>query len=249
MRRTRSACCARAASGLNGSNSHPHIRFDSGCRVLNIIGAMLWRLRSFPDFVEPCLPSPLERPPSGSDWIHEIKHDGFRLLARRGAGGVRLFTRNGHDWTERYPVIASAVGNLRCRSCLLDGEVTICGEDGIPVFDRLRFGRQIKAEAVLFVFDLLELDGQDRRREPIEQRKAMLAKLLRKASVRLQLSEHIEEPGDIVFRHACKLGFEGIVSKRLGSPYVSGRSRYWLKFKNPAAPAVKREAEEDWGKG
>jgi bifunctional non-homologous end joining protein LigD len=162
---------------------------------------------------------------------------------------VRLFTRNGHDWTERYPVIASAVGNLRCRSCLLDGEVTICGEDGIPVFDRLRFGRQIKAEAVLFVFDLLELDGQDRRREPIEQRKAMLAKLLRKASVRLQLSEHIEEPGDIVFRHACKLGFEGIVSKRLGSPYVSGRSRYWLKFKNPAAPAVKREAEEDWGKG
>ena len=71
---------------------------------------------------------------------------------------------------------------------------------------------------------------------------------LRKASVRLQLSEHIEEPGDIVFRHACKLGFEGLVSKRLGSPYITGRSRYWLKFKNPAGPAVKREAEEDWGR-
>jgi len=95
---------------------------------------------------------------------------------------VRLFTRNGHDWTERYPVIASAVGNLRCRSCLLDGEVTICGEDGIPVFDRLRFGRQIKAEAVLFVFDLLELDGQDRRREaPVPPRLAAPARIAARA--------------------------------------------------------------------
>ena len=169
-------------------------------------------------------------------------------MARRDAAGVRLLTRNDIDWAARYPGIASAVNDLRCRSCLLDGEVVICGQDGIPVFNRLRYGRQIKAEAVLFAFDLLEVDGRDLRREPIELRKATLAKLLRKASVRLQLSEHIEEPGDIVFRHACKLGFEGIVSKRLGSPYVSGRSRYWLKFKNPAAPAVKREAEEDWGR-
>jgi bifunctional non-homologous end joining protein LigD len=149
----------------------------------------------------------------------------------------------------RYPGIASAVNHLRCRSSLLDGEVVICGEDGIPVFNRLRYGRQVKAEAMLFAFDLLEFDGRDLRREPIELRKTMLTKLLRKAQVRLQLSEHIEEPGDIVFRHACKLGYEGIVSKRLGSPYISGRSRYWLKFKNPAAPAVRREAEEDWGRG
>jgi len=93
------------------------------------------------------------------------------------------------------------------------------------------------------------IGGQDLRREPIEIRKAALAKLLRKAPVRLQLSEHIAEPGDVVFRHACKLGLEGIVSKRLGSRYRSGRSPDWLKMKNPAAPAVKREAEEDWGKG
>jgi bifunctional non-homologous end joining protein LigD len=85
------------------------------------------------------------------------------------------------------------------------------------------------------------------RREPLEVRKRQLASLLRPALVGLQFNEHIEEPGDVVFRHACKLGFEGIVSKRLGSPYRSGRSRDWL-MKNPAAPAVKREAEEDWGK-
>jgi bifunctional non-homologous end joining protein LigD len=215
-----------------------------------ICDTMLSRTRLSPSgFIEPCLPSPAERPPSGPGWLHEIKLDGFRLMARRDAAGVRLLTRNGLDWLSRYPSIAAAVTELRCRSCLLDGEVVICGKDGIPVFDRLRYGRQVKGEARLYAFDLLELDGRDLRREPIELRKATLAKLLRKARVSLQLNEHIEEPGDIVFRHACKLGHEGIVSKRLGSRYVSGRSRNWLKFKNPAAPAVKREAEEDWGKG
>jgi bifunctional non-homologous end joining protein LigD len=206
---------------------------------------MLSRARLTPSrFIEPCLPSPADRPPSGAGWIHEIKLDGFRLLARRAAA-VRLLTRNGFDWSSRYPAIATAVNDLRCRSCLLDGEVVICGEDGIPVFDRLRYGR---GESLLYVFDLLELDGGDLRGEPIELRKTTLAKLLRKAPMRLQLNEHIDEPGDIVFRHACKLGFEGIVSKRLGSPYISGRSRHWIKMKNPQAPAVKREAEEDWGK-
>jgi bifunctional non-homologous end joining protein LigD len=101
---------------------------------------------------------------------------------------------------------------------------------------------------VLFAFDLLELGCKDLRRTQLEERKGVLAKLVRKDSWAVQLNEHIAERGDIVFRHACKLGFEGIVSKRLGSPYVSGRSRHWIKSKNPAAPAVKREAEEDWGR-
>src|SRR5260370_23810798 len=100
----------------------------------------------------------------------------------------------------------------------------------------------------LYAFDLLELDGRDRRRHPIGDRKTALAKLLRGAKLGLQLNEHIGDPGDIVFRHACKLGLEGIVSKRLGSFYRSGRSRDWIKLKNPNAPAVKREAEEDWGR-
>ena len=117
------------------------------------------------------------------------------------------------------------------------------------MFDRLRYGRQPKTEAVLFAFDLLELGGKDLRRVPLEERKGELAKLLRKAAWALQLNEHIAESGNVVFHHACRLGFEGIVSKRLGSPYRSGRSRDWIKSKNPAAPAVKREAEEDWGRG
>jgi bifunctional non-homologous end joining protein LigD len=212
---------------------------------------MLLRLRARPNgFIEPCLPSPAPKPPAGPGWIHEIKHDGFRLMARRDAAGVRLFTRRGLDWTDRYPSIAAAVAALSCRSCLIDGEVVICGEDGIPVFDRLRYGRQPQTEARLFAFDLLELGGEDLRRSPLEDRKRQLAKLLRKASRALHFNEHIDdEPGDVVFRHACQLGLEGIVSKRLGSPYHSGRTRYWIKSKNPAAPSVKLEAEEDWGRG
>jgi bifunctional non-homologous end joining protein LigD len=161
------------------------------------------------------------------------------MLARRDAAGVRLLTRNAFDWAGRYPGITSAVNGLRCRSCLIDGEVVICGEDGIPIFNRLREGKQVKGEALLFAFDLIELDGRDLRREPIEARKATLAKLLRKAAVSLQLNEHIIEPGDLVFKHACRMGLEGIVSKRLGSTYRSGRSNHWLKMKNPTAPAVK----------
>ena len=201
-----------------------------------------------PGFIEPCLPSRADRPPSGPGWIHEIKHDGFRLMVRRDPAGVRLLTRNGHDWAPRYPLIVEAVDRLKVRSCLIDGEAVACDGDGMPVFDRLRYRRQ-DAAVFLFAFDLLELNGQDFRREPIERRKRELGKLLRWSGQNgLQLNEHIAEPGDIVFRHACKMGLEGIVSKRLGSRYRSGRSKDWLKFKNPDAPAVKREAEEDWGR-
>jgi bifunctional non-homologous end joining protein LigD len=134
------------------------------------------------------------------------------------------------------------------RSFLIDGEAVACDGDGMPSFDRLRY-RRADGTVFLFAFDLLELNGDDLRREPIELRKRELAILLRNARLGLQLNEHIAEPGDVVFRHACKLGLEGIVSKRLGSRYRSGRSADWLKMKNPAAPAVRREAEEDWGRG
>jgi bifunctional non-homologous end joining protein LigD len=168
-------------------------------------------------------------------------------MARRDAASVRLLTRNGIDWSERFPLIAAPAGDLKVRSCLIDGEAVACDGDGLPSFDQLRYRRR-DAAVFLFAFDLLELNGQDLRREPIEVRKRQLATLLRSARFGLQLNEHIAESGDVVFRHACKLGLEGIVSKRLGSRYTSGRTRNWLKMKNPAAPAVKREAEEDWGK-
>lgn len=108
---------------------------------------------------EPCIPTQADRPPSGPGWIHEIKHDGFRLIARRDGAGVRLMTRNGHDWTARYPAIANAIGRLRCRSCVVDGEVAIVDSEGRAVFDRLQAGPTVKPEAILFAFDLLELNG------------------------------------------------------------------------------------------
>ena len=172
------------------------------------------------------------------------------VFARRPARlstGVRLFTRNGHDWTGRFPLIATAANALKARSCLIDGEAVACDDDGLPVFDRLRYRRD-DGRVFLYAFDLIELDGNDLRRERIERRKVLLIRLLAKAPVGLQVNDHIVAPGDVVFRHACQLGFEGIVSKRTGSPYISGRSRTWLKLKNPMAPAVKREAEEDWGR-
>jgi bifunctional non-homologous end joining protein LigD len=199
-------------------------------------------------FIEPCLPSPADHPPSGTNWIHEIKHDGYRLMARRDSVGIRLITRRGNDWSARFPLVVEAVNHLKVRSCLIDGEVVCCDERGLAIFSTLR-RRRNEPDAFLYAFDLLELDGLDMRREPIETRKATLASLLRKGKPGVRLNEHIAHPnGAAVFQHACKLGAEGIVSKRLGSRYRSGRSPDWLKFKNPNAPAVKREAEEDWGK-
>jgi bifunctional non-homologous end joining protein LigD len=199
-------------------------------------------------FIEPCQPVPADRPPIGADWIHEIKHDGYRLMARRDPVGVRLVTKSGHDWSARYPLVAQAVNALRCRSCLIDGEAVWCDEAGVAVFEGLR-RRGTGSQVVLRAFDLLELNGIDLRDLPIQHRKGELGRLLVRSRLPgLQLNDHISEPGDVVFRHACKMGLEGIVSKRLGSPYRSGRSKDWIKSKNPAAPAVKREAEEDWGK-
>ena len=196
--------------------------------------------------IEPCLPSPAKAPPSGPGWLHEIKHDGFRILARKDAAGVRLITRAGNDFTDRFPFIAMALKSLLVRSCVIDGEAIVCNENGLAVFDLIR-GHGSKTSAVLCAFDLLELDGKDLRRRPIEERKGLLAKLLhdRDSDLSIILNEHYEGGGEIVFREACRLGCEGIVSKRLGSTYRRGRSPLWLKVKNPEAPAVKREAEED----
>src|SRR4051812_9423770 len=93
-------------------------------------------------FIEPCLPTPAPQPPSGADWLHEIKHDGYRLMARRDGGGIRLITRNGYDFAPRFPSISAAAFILRCRSCLIDGEAVVCDDSGLAIFDRLRKGPQ-----------------------------------------------------------------------------------------------------------
>src|SRR5215813_15161320 len=142
--------------------------------------------------IEPCLPSPAKAPPSGPGWIHEIKHDGFRILARRDSAGVRLITRAGNDFSSRFPFIAMAVGKLPVRSCLIDGEAIVCDVNGLAVFELIRRHGAL-ASAVLCAFDLLELDGKDLRREPIEKGKDLLAKLLRGQQMSIVLNETYEE--------------------------------------------------------
>jgi bifunctional non-homologous end joining protein LigD len=196
-------------------------------------------------FVEPCRPSRAPRPPSGPDWVHEIKHDGFRLMVRREGTRVRLWTRGGYDWADRFPAIVEAAGTIRARSFLIDGEAVVCRDDGISDFDALR-SRRRDHDVTLIAFDLIELQGDDLRDKPLEHRKQRLAKLLARGGGAITSNEHLAHDGPEVFEHACRLGLEGIVSKRIDSPYRSGPSKVWLKSKNPECEAVRREREEDW---
>jgi bifunctional non-homologous end joining protein LigD len=200
--------------------------------------------QSLPGY-EPCLPRPAKQPPAGPRWIHEIKHDGLRILAHRNGNRVRLLTRAGNDFADRFPLIIAAMTALPARSCVIDGEAIVCDGNGLAVFDLIR-GHGTKSSAVLCAFDLLEVNGEDIRREPIEDRKRRLAVLLRGKHDGIAANVYFDADGAVVLKHACALGCEGIVSKRLGSWYRAGRVPDWLKVKNPAAPAVKREAEEDW---
>src|SRR5262245_11569764 len=154
---------------------------------------MLSRTRRTPPagFIEPCLPSRADRPPAGPDWIHEIKHDGYRLMARRDSVGIRLLTRNGHDWSSRYPLIVEAVNRLKVRSCLIDGEAVACDKNGLAVFERLR-RKPTGKHVFLYAFDLIELNGDDLRRDPLEVRKATLRSMLAKAGLGLRFNEHME---------------------------------------------------------
>jgi bifunctional non-homologous end joining protein LigD len=195
-------------------------------------------------FVVPAQPVEREVPPSGPDWVHEVKYDGFRMLVRRDGDSVRLYSRKALDWTARLPAIAAGAALLKGRSFTIDGEAVVVGPDGLTDFDALRC-RGAGDVAVLYAFDLIELDGSDLRNLPIETRKATLASLLRKPGA-LRLSEHIAADGLRVFAHACRLGAEGIVSKRLGSSYRSGPCQAWIKCKNPEATAAQRDRAAGW---
>jgi bifunctional non-homologous end joining protein LigD len=194
-------------------------------------------------FIAPCLPTKTPRPPCGALWLHEIKHDGFRVIARKDGARVKLYSRPGNDLSDRFSLIVEALAGLRSQSCIIDGEAVACDERGIAAFDLIRYRRNDDC-VFLYAFDLIELNGDDLRRDPLVVRKATLASVLAKTAPGIRFNEHLEfDDGEAVFQHACKMGLEGIVSKRKDSIYRSG-----LKMKNPDAPAVKREAEEDWGK-
>jgi len=198
-----------------------------------------------PGSIKPCLPMKAVRPPSGPAWVHEIMHDGYRLMVRRDGERVRCFTKNGHHWADRFPAIVAAALSIKATSFLIDGEAVIAPDDGTSDFRPLR-SKHRGNEAVLYAFDLIKHDGVVIRSLPLVERKRRLAKLIGKANHAIQFVEHLTDDGPTVFDHVCRPGLEGIMSKRADSPYRSGPSKAWLKCKNPASDAVRRESEEDW---
>jgi ATP-dependent DNA ligase len=179
--------------------------------------------------------------PSGKLHVHEIKHDGFRIIARRVGSVVRLQTKQGYDYAGRYSLIVGAIWRLKAKSVVLDGEA-MCFSKGKEDFDKL-WNRLHDDEAVLCAFDLLELDGEDLRPLPLLERKKRLRKLLNRPPAGLEYVSHLEGEGPVIFEHACALDLEGIVSKRVDLPYHAGLSKSWLKTKNKRHPATLRVEE------
>jgi bifunctional non-homologous end joining protein LigD len=181
-------------------------------------------------FIQPCQPTLVAYPPAGPGWLHEVKHDGYRLIARKDAGRVVLWSRYGTDFTDKLPRIVEAVRNLPVNNAQIDGEAVVFRSDGHSDFIALRTkaGGEL---ACLVAFDLLGL-GDDLRQRPLEERRDELARLVHGVDG-IQFSKALAGDGAMVFAHACKLGLEGIVSKRVLSRYRSGTSRNWLKCLNP----------------
>lgn len=187
-----------------------------------------------------CLPTAAKAVPVGPDWIHEIKYDGYRLRVERQGKAVRLITKNGHDWTRRFPWIAAAALKNREPHFVIDGEAVVLGLDGVSDFNALH-SRKHDCEVQLYAFDVLALGGEDLRPLPLSMRKANLARLLRGRPDGMFVAPF--EPGAIgpeLFAAACRMGLEGLVSKRRDRRYGAGRSKDWIKVKNRSHPAMAR---------
>jgi bifunctional non-homologous end joining protein LigD len=182
-----------------------------------------------PGFIRPMMPTLVDEPPAGEGWIHEIKHDGYRLVFQREGKRVRLFTRNGNDWSNRFPLITKAALRNRSKSFVIDGEAVLLGVDGRSDFDGLH-SRQHDEEVQSYAFDMLVSDGEDLRSFPLHLRKNNLARLLTRRVDGIFLSDFEQgEIGPDLFRHACLMGLEGLVSKHHDRPYRSGRSPHWTR--------------------
>lgn len=188
---------------------------------------------ALPDFIPPQLTALSDEAPDGPEWAHELKWDGYRMHARIEAGEVRLLTRTGLDWTERYPAVVRALTTLPVEDAYLDGELCALGETGLTSFSAMQAATDARStESLVFVlFDLLFLDGEDLTGRPLRDRKEPLQSLLAGAPPALQFSEHHVGSGALFYRHACKLGVEGVVSKRLDRPYKPGDRGVWRKVK------------------
>jgi bifunctional non-homologous end joining protein LigD len=190
---------------------------------------------ALPKFIAPQLATLVKAPPSGDEWLHELKFDGYRMLCRLDHGDVRFWSRNENDWTKKFPNLSAAARAIRAESALIDGEVVIFDRDGRSNFQKLQHAIHsiTKTNFCFQAFDLIYLNGMDLTQVILEDRKRLLKSLIDSipSSSPLRYSDHIEGNGDLFLQHACQTGVEGIVSKLRNSPYDSKRSRSWLKVK------------------
>lgn len=186
-----------------------------------------------PKRIAPELARVADRPPTGNAWLHELKLDGYRLLARKDGGEVLLLSRRGHDWSERVPWLKSALAALSCRRAWLDGELVALRDDGHSDFQALQqtLGDGCGTRCLYYAFDLLFVDDEDLMSDPLEARKRRLHALLQDADAKLRYCDHVVGSGERVFSEACRLGAEGVLSKRRDRPYRGGRHGDWLKLK------------------
>ena len=187
----------------------------------------------YPGFVAFCDPTLRDQAPTGPEWLHEIKTDGYRAQLHVRERRVTVYSRSGYDWTEKFAPIATAAKHLHVRTAILDGEVTVLGSTGLPDFQALRreLGKPQSKRLIYCVFDLMYLNGMDLRPTALIERKRALRELLDGVPPTLAYVDYLEAQGRKVFEQACRMGLEGIVSKRRDSPYRSGRQEIWLKLK------------------
>jgi bifunctional non-homologous end joining protein LigD len=183
---------------------------------------------NYPGFIEPSLATSIDKVPAGERWIHEIKFDGYRIQVHLRDAAVKVFTRRGNDWTNRFRKIAADAWNINAGSAIIDGEVVVPAADGTTDFSVLLNELKGRSKKIVMVaFDLLYLNGYDHRKLPLSERKALLQKIIAKTDI--QFSESFEIDGREMYKHACKTGLEGVVSKVRDSRYVSGRVNGWVK--------------------
>jgi DNA ligase D-like protein (predicted ligase) len=185
-----------------------------------------------PRWIPPQLTQLSDAAPSGPQWLHEIKLDGFRMAARIDRGKPQLLTRTGLDWTDKYPSVVAALAKVRAKAAYLDGELCGVGDDGLPSFSQTQAASDGErgVRLVYYAFDLLHLDGRDAASLPLIERKALLEPLIA-GTLGLQFNGHETGDGEVVRQHACKLGFEGVVSKTIDAPYSPGNRGLWRKSK------------------
>jgi ATP-dependent DNA ligase len=188
------------------------------------------RVSPLPAWIPPQLTQLSDAAPSGPQWLHEIKLDGFRMAARIERGRPRLLTRTGLGWTDKYPGVIAALAKVAARAAYLDGELCGVGDDGLPSFSQTQAASDGArgVRLVYYAFDLLHLDGRDTAGLPLLERKALLEPLIADAAG-VQFNAHETGDGEIVRKHACKLGFEGVVSKTIDAPYAPGNRGLWRK--------------------